>query len=202
MAVIAAVIAIPGYLLVNYLVHQAAANEAAIQAHQAAVAAALRHDAELVHFGQGTPPGSRSVQIVIENRSPGWVRNMTLIIPVPERKTPAAGGTWISVPDFSVYGGGGNGFQGVTVTAAGGAVFREPLTDLGPCELGVTTAARSFPTLNPATLVRSELDFTDPNGVAWRLFGSGKLVRNTSFKGRGVWSPYSITVPLPGCVSG
>ena len=93
------------------------------------------------------------------------------------------------------------GFQGVVMTA-NVPYFREPLPDIGPCELAVTTALRSFCHIDPATLAESGLDFTDPNGNAWKSFGSGKQVRNTSYKGPGVWSPYAVLEPLPGCSPG
>ncbi len=192
--IIAAVISVLATLLITDP-HQGAANEATIQAQQEATAAALSHNAELVDFGLSSASHGGAPQIVIQNRSSGWVRNMTLVISVPVRTL--SNGT-IAIPNFGVYSGGGNGFQGVSVTA-NGAVFREPLADIGPCELAVTTALRSFPTINPSTLAKSELDFTDPNGNAWTRFGSGKLIRNTSYEGPAVWSPYAVTEPLPGC---
>lgn len=201
-SVVTTVISIPATLWINNHLHQGVANEATIQAQQDAAAAALSQDAKLVTFGLGSASHSSSPQIVIENRSSGWVRDMTLVIPVPVRETREAdGGVGVSIPSFGLYSGGGNGFQGVVVTA-NGAYFREPLLDIGPCELAVTTALRSFSHINPATLAKSELDFTDPNGNAWRSFGSGKLVRNTSYEGPGVWSPYAVLEPLPGCSPG
>jgi hypothetical protein len=166
------------------------------------VEATLSQEAELVDFGLGTAPHSSSPQIVIENRSSGWIRNITLTIPVPTRETPNSdGNVTISIPNFGVYSGGGDGGQGITGTP-NGIIFREPLPDIGPCQLAVTTALRSFPSINPATLAKSELDFTDPNGNAWTRFGSGKLVRNASYEGPGAWSPYAVLEPLPGCSSG
>jgi hypothetical protein len=206
-AIVTAVISIPasfltGVLTANHL-HQGAANEAAIQGQQQAAAAALNQDAELVDFGLGTVPHSSSPQIVIENRSSGWIRNMTLVVPVPVQQTREANGEVnINFPSFGIYTDGGNGFYGIRGTADGGFVFSEPLPDIGPCELAVTTALKSFPNLNPATLAKSELYFTDPNGNAWMRFGSGKLVRNSTFKGSGTWSPYAVLEPLPGCSSG
>ena len=201
-AVVSAVISVPTTLLIANQLDQGSANAATVQAQQDAAAAALSHDAELVGFGLATAPHSGSPQIVIENRSSGWIRNMTLVIPVPVRKTTEADGSvTFSIPNFGTYSGGGNGFQGVDMTAKG-ATFREPLLDIGPCQLAVTTALRSFPALDPATLAKSELDFTDPNGHAWTRFGSGKLVRNIKNEGPSVWSPYAILEPLPGCSTG
>jgi hypothetical protein len=199
---VTAVISIAASILIGSYFHQGAANEAAVQAQREAVAAARSREAELVDFGLGHAPHSSAPQIVIENGSSGWIRNMTLVVPVLERKTPEADGSVsTSFPKFTVYSGGGSGFQGVLATA-NGANFREPLLDIGPCELAVTTALRSFPALDPATLARSELDFTDLNGNAWKRFGSGKLVRNTSYKGPGAWSPYTLLEPVPGCSPG
>jgi hypothetical protein len=188
-------------LTAGYL-HQGSANEATIQAQQDEEEAALSQDADLVDFGLGTAQHSRSPQIVIENRSSGWIRNITLIIPLSlQGTTNSDGSTTISIPNFTVYSGGGNGFEGITGTP-NGITFREPLPDIGPCELAVTTALRSLPSLGLATLAKSQLNFTDPNGNAWTRFGSGKLVRNTSYKGPGTWSPYAVLEPLPGCSSG
>lgn len=201
-AVVGAAMSIPATLWVNNHLHVGAANEATVQAQQDAAAAALSQDADLVDFGLGSAPHSSSPQIVIENRSSGWIRNLTLVIQVPVRETTEPDGSVsVSMPNFGTYSGGGNGFQGVEVTA-NGATFREPLLDIGPCELAVTTALRSFPHIDPATLAKSELDFTDPNGNAWTRFGSGKLVRNTGYEGPGVWSPYAVLEPLPGCSPG
>jgi hypothetical protein len=201
-AVVTVVITIFATLWTNNHLHQGAANEATVQAEQDAAATALSQDAELVDFGLGSAPHTSSPQIVIENRSSGWIRNLTLVIPVPEQKTTEPDGSVsISFPNFAVYSGGSTGFQGIWGSASA-ATFREPLPDIGPCELAVTTALRSFPAIDPATLASSELQFTDPNGNAWTRFGSGKLVKNASFEGPGTWSPYATLEPLPGCSPG
>jgi hypothetical protein len=197
-----AAVSIPTTLLIDNAIHQAAANQAADQAQQDAAAAALRHDAELVDFGLKTPSRSISQKIVIENRSSGWVRNLTLVVPVPVPKTPEAGGdVSISIPNFNVYQGVG-GFQGVWYTVKGGATFREPLPDIPSCFRAVTTVLRSLPGLDPTTMATAQIDFTDPNGIAWRRFGSGELVRNRAFKGPGAWTPYMLLEPMPGCSPG
>lgn len=75
--------------------------------------------------------------------------------PVTVRETrDADGGVGVSFPTFSIYSDGGNGFYGIVATVNGGATFREPLPDIGPCELAVTTALRSFPRIDPATLAK------------------------------------------------
>jgi hypothetical protein len=202
-AVVTLIITVFATLWTDNHLHQAAANEATVQAENDQAAAALSQDAELVNFGLGSAPHSSSPQIVIENRSSGWIRNITLVIPAPVRESSNSDGSVsISIPNFTIYSGGvDNGSEGVLGTPSG-VTFREPLLDIGPCQLAVTTALRSFPSIDPATLAKSELEFTDPNGNAWTRFGSGKLVRDASYKGPGAWSPYTVLEPLPGCSPG
>ena len=184
--------------------HQGAANEAGVQGERVSEASALSADAKLVDFGTGTDPKTGRPQVVIENRSSGWIRNVTLVIPVAVRETTNSDGSVsMSISSFTIHDDGGSGYQGLVGTPDG-IFLRDPLPDTGPCELAVTTVlmALHFPYISGATMARSELSFTDPNGIAWIRYGSGELVRNTGFAGPGAWSPYALEEPLPDCTAG
>jgi hypothetical protein len=194
---------IPTGIYIGDRLHQGAANEAAVQAAHASLAAAESQDAELVDFGMGTDPKTGRPEVVIENRSSGFVRNVTLIVPAPVQATSNAdGSTSVSLPNFASGFDGGSGSSGIVGTPDG-IFYRDPLPDIAPCELAVTIVLRSLPSIQPGpTLAKAELGFTDPNGIAWVRFGTGKLVRNTGFKGPGAWSPYALEEPLPDCSAG
>lgn len=198
--VVGALAAIPATISVDDHLHQGAANNATVQAEQDQAAAALSHDASEVILGQGL----RSPQLVIENTSDGWIRNITLLVPVPVQETrEPGGGVSVSIPNFSIYSPVFGGFTGVWFSG-NSAYFHEPLPDIGPCELVATTALKSFPAdLDSTALAKAEIDFTDPNGIAWTRSISGPPVRNTGYKGSGAvtWAPYPIVERVPGCTT-
>jgi hypothetical protein len=147
---------IPTTLVLNDSSHQGAANEAAIQAQQEAAEAALSQDAELVDFGLGTAPHSSSPEVVIENRSSGWIRNLTLLVPMSERETTNSDGSVsISVPPFSVYADGGSGDSGMLGTPDG-IFLQDPLPDIGPCELAVSAVVKALPSVTRTALAASD----------------------------------------------
>lgn len=198
-AVAGAVIAVPATLLIDNQTHQGAANEAAVQGERANAAAALSHDASEVFLGQGL----HSPQFVIQNESNGWITNIALRMPVPFRETRERDGEInISTPSFGVYSPLFKGFTGVTFTAHG-AYFLEPLPNIGPCELVTTTALESFPDQPGAYLAKAEIEFTDPNHVAWTRSISGPPVRapRDTASSAGSWAPYPIIEPIPGCMT-
>lgn len=199
-AVITGLVTVPVTIICYNSIGQSGANNATIEAEKDATQTELMQDAELVSYGLGDTSPNSSPQIVIENRSYGWIRNVTLTIPISF----SGGNGSFSSQGIIVYPVEGNGPQGVNITGRGintppTGNFRDPLADVGPCELAVTTVLKAVPHVSPAALAQSELVFTDPNGNTWGRFGSDRLVRIADPAGVKEWSPYAISEPLPGC---
>jgi hypothetical protein len=157
--------------------NQDAANAVTINAAKAQQANALRRYADQVTYGLGPAPSSnsrsRTPQLIIENRSGGWVRNVTLIVPVPIQGKNGS----IHLPGFAVVSGMvGHEMEGIG--ASGGFVSIQ-LANIPPCEIAVTALLTAIPSAQPAELAGSELEFTDQTGKAWSLHGDGRLVEGT-----------------------
>jgi len=182
---------------------QLKADRAQVKAYQEQNAAATSHDADEVSYGLLPGPNSGGSQVWIMNESDGWIRDMTLVVPVTvkESRSPG-GGISINFSNFSLYGPLGPGFTGETCTTTSGCTFRDPLLDLGPCMEAATTVLKSVPSLSGAAMEKSSLYFNDPNGISWVRTGNGPPVRNTTFQGSGVWTPYASQRRIPGCVVG
>jgi hypothetical protein len=128
-------------------------------AYEATSAATVRHDASQVSYWLQGAPHSNTPDLVIDNRSGGPIRGITLKFPQPVQGC-SANCQWES---FDYY----------------------TLTDIPPCSMETTTPTRVFisPAIGQAALNGSILDFTDQNGNSWALMGgAGKLVQLTGYK--------------------
>jgi hypothetical protein len=98
--------------------------------------------------------------LVIDNRSGGPIRGLTLKFPQPVHGC-SANCQWEAAFDYYT------------------------LADIPPCSMETTTTFRDFssPAIGPAALNGSILDFTDQNGKSWALIGGvGKLIELTGYK--------------------
>ena len=166
--VVALVGAVAGGLVVYALSpkNQAAANQAQISAEQQQKVSALEHDASEVTYGIGPVPGARppTPELIIENRSGGWVRNVVLYVPDPS----AVSGQ----PFYVIPGVAGAEEIGI---GRGGPYFSIQLPDLPPCELTVITLFSALPHLRPGSMQNAVLYFTDELGQGWGLNEDGTL---------------------------
>jgi hypothetical protein len=97
---------------------------------------------------------------VIDNRSGGPIRGLTLKFPQPVHGC-SANCQWEAAFDYYT------------------------LADIPPCSMETTTTFRDFssPAIGPAALNGSILDVTDQNGKSWALIGGvGKLIELTGYK--------------------
>ena len=132
--------------------------------------AALRHDASEVTYGLGPGPHGSGIQLSIDNASHGWVRDVTLHIPVPAK---IKGGS-VTLPNLGILAAN-TGFEGELMTSAG-AYFTIQLADIPPCEQSFTPLLSALPTLQVGQLLpAATLFFTDSNGNAWKLPGDHPL---------------------------
>jgi hypothetical protein len=137
---------------------QLKADQAQISAYQEQNAAAISHDANEVNYGLLPGPNSGGSGVWIMNASGGWIRDMTLVVPVIVQESRApGGGISMNFPNFSVYGPVGAGFTGETCNATSGCTFQDPLLDLGPCMEAATTVLKSLPGLSGAAMAAPDL---------------------------------------------
>lgn len=93
-ALVVALVSIAAGGIITYAVsprNQSAANSAVIQGQQGQRTNAQRQYADQVTYGMGPVQGSKTSQLFIENRSGGWVRGITVSVPVPVHRTPDTG---------------------------------------------------------------------------------------------------------------
>jgi hypothetical protein len=153
--------------------NQGAANAATIQADRSQQAAqraerlqAVRAEAEHVTYGISPVPGApqSEPELIVENRSDGWVRDIMLYIPLPNSKTinvgNPAGVAWAS------YGLGPYPF---------GEWLAMELPDIPPCEVDAVSLLRLLPNLQPDEMEHSTMFFTDSHSRQWGLRGTGLL---------------------------
>lgn len=147
-------------------------------ADQAAASAAERHDAEQVSYWLQGVAHSTTPQLVIENRSGGPIRDLYLKFPQP--------------------------VQGCSANCNWEAFDYVSLADIPPCSIEATTVFTVFksPEIGSAAWNGSILDFTDPNGNAWALYGGyGQLVGLPSYKPPPgfTWNPSVTFTPAQAC---
>jgi hypothetical protein len=121
----------------------------------AAAAATVRHDASQVTYWIQGAPNSSTPQLVIDNKSGGPIRGLTLQFPQSGQS-----GGWEA---FSYYS----------------------LPDIPPCSMETTSPTREFisPPIGQTALNGSILDFTDQNGNSWALKGGyGQLIALAGYK--------------------
>jgi hypothetical protein len=154
--------------------NQAAANAAQIKAEQAQEASALRQYAQQVSYGIGPAPASNngSPQLIIENRSSGWLRDVTLIVAIP---TPA-NGIYPSIKSAN----GMVGEMRINNDENGSSITFQ-FANIPPCEIGITKILAALPSIEPGDLAASRLVFTDQNGNGWVLRGNGQLIKGIDF---------------------
>ena len=143
------------------------ADRSAIQADNAAAAAAVRKDAEQVTYWlQGSTP-----QMMIQNSSDGPIRDITIFLPESEHGKASA---LIHLPP---------GFQGAQVgieLTGKGSYLYYTLPDIPPCRIEATTAFTMLfksPKVGPAALNGTILEFTDPELTGYKAptgFSYGK----------------------------
>jgi hypothetical protein len=129
------------------------------QAYEANDAATVQHYASQVSYWLQGVPNSSIPDLVIDNRSGGPIRGLTLKFPQPVKGC-SKNCQWEAFDYFT-------------------------LADIPPCSMLTTTSARDFssPSIGPMALNGSILDFTDQNGVSWALKGGyGQLSELTGYK--------------------
>lgn len=168
--------------------NQSAANAAQIKAAQAQEASTLRQYAQEVSYGLGPAPGRNngSPQLIIENRSNGWLRDVTLILPIP------TSGNGIDTSVNPVDGMVGS--VRINSDENGNSVTFQ-LANIPPCEMAITKILAAIPGIEPGDLADSRLIFTDQKGNGWILHGNGQLVKGIDFLTQQEMGAFN---PLPG----
>jgi hypothetical protein len=157
--VIAAVIALGG----GHASPSAAEIRAERKSEQARKASALRASAGQVTYGIAPAPDSSSTpRLLIENRSGGWIRAISLYIPVPPH----------AKLSFTVVGG----MVGNEETGYGpeGNYYFFQFPNIPPCEIGITALLQAMPSLTETDLAQSVLSFTNADGN-WLTNVTGQL---------------------------
>jgi hypothetical protein len=171
----AVIASITAAVLALYLVSpdQGAANKAVVQGQQEQQNSAELQYAEQVTYGLGTVRTGQNPQLMIFNKSTGWVKDITIIIPIPDQSNNGR----ITLPGFKVV----NGMVGMEQVGVGvgGAYYSFQFPNLPPCEEGITAILSAVPNVTPTELAASELFFTDQKGVGWVLHGDGQLTQGS-----------------------
>jgi hypothetical protein len=150
---------------------QGAANKATVENQQQQQESTKLQYANKVTYGLATTQRDQNPRLMIFNQSSGWVRNITIIIPISYQDHAGR----ISLPGFKVVSGM-VGWESEGINPSG-ADYTFQLPSLPPCEVGITAILSAVPNMSPAEFAASQLFFTDQRNVGWVRNGQGKLAQ-------------------------